>query len=63
MPKEPTLIRLPPKVFLAFARWKRGMTLGVRAACFDGDGRVFLIRHTYVRGWYFPGGGVEPSAP
>jgi 8-oxo-dGTP pyrophosphatase MutT (NUDIX family) len=61
MPKEPRLIRLPPKVFLAFARWKRGMTLGIRAACFDRDGRVFLIRHTYVRGWYFPGGGVEPG--
>jgi 8-oxo-dGTP pyrophosphatase MutT (NUDIX family) len=37
------------------------MTLGIRAACFDRDGRVFLIRHTYVRGWYFPGGGVEPG--
>ncbi|MGF9563727.1 NUDIX domain-containing protein [Neorhizobium sp. JUb45] len=37
----------------------RSMTLGVRAACFDEEGRVFLVRHTYVPGWYFPGGGVE----
>lgn len=37
----------------------RGMTLGVRAACFDEEGRVFLVRHTYVPGWYMPGGGVE----
>ena len=37
----------------------RGMTLGVRAACFDEQGRVFLVRHTYVPGWYMPGGGVE----
>lgn len=37
----------------------RGMTLGVRAACFDGEGRIFLVRHTYVPGWYMPGGGVE----
>ncbi|MBW6423045.1 NUDIX domain-containing protein [Rhizobium sp. XQZ8] len=37
----------------------RGMTLGVRAACFDREGRVFLVRHTYVPGWYMPGGGME----
>lgn len=37
----------------------RGMTLGVRAACFDSEGRIFLVRHTYVPGWYMPGGGVE----
>lgn len=35
------------------------MTLGVRAACIDGDGRVFLVRHSYTPGWYMPGGGVE----
>ncbi|WP_422371217.1 NUDIX domain-containing protein [Hoeflea sp.] len=37
----------------------RNMTLGVRAAAFDGDGRVFLVRHSYVPGWHMPGGGVE----
>ncbi|MGE7368048.1 NUDIX domain-containing protein [Neorhizobium sp. NPDC001467] len=37
----------------------RSMTLGVRAACFDEEGRVFLVRHTYLPGWYFPGGGIE----
>lgn len=37
----------------------RGMTLGVRAGCFDREGRVFLVRHTYVPGWYMPGGGIE----
>ncbi|MCM2291189.1 NUDIX domain-containing protein [Allorhizobium sp. BGMRC 0089] len=35
------------------------MTLGVRAACFDEEGRIFLVRHTYLAGWYLPGGGVE----
>lgn len=35
------------------------MTLGVRAACFDAEGRVFLVRHSYVPGWHMPGGGVE----
>lgn len=37
----------------------RPMTLGVRAAVFDEAGRVFLVRHTYVPGWYLPGGGVD----
>jgi 8-oxo-dGTP pyrophosphatase MutT (NUDIX family) len=37
----------------------RGMTMGVRAACFDAEGRVFLVRHSYVLGWHMPGGGLE----
>ncbi len=37
----------------------RGMTMGVRAACFNAEGEVFLVRHTYVPGWYMPGGGME----
>jgi ADP-ribose pyrophosphatase YjhB (NUDIX family) len=37
----------------------RGMTMGVRAACFDATGRVFLVRHSYVPGWHMPGGGLE----
>jgi len=37
------------------------MTLGVRGAVFDGDGRLFLVKHSYTPGWYLPGGGVEPG--
>lgn len=40
---------------------KRPMTLGVRAVIEDERGAVLLVRHTYVKGWYFPGGGVEPG--
>src|SRR3982751_6955949 len=35
------------------------MTLGVRAVVLDADTRVFLVRHSYVTGWYLPGGGVD----
>jgi 8-oxo-dGTP pyrophosphatase MutT (NUDIX family) len=42
-------------------RLTRAMTLGVRAAVFDAQERIFLVRHTYVPGWHLPGGGVEPG--
>ena len=37
----------------------RGLTLGVRAVVTDETGKVLLIQHTYIKGWYLPGGGVE----
>jgi ADP-ribose pyrophosphatase YjhB (NUDIX family) len=37
----------------------RPMSFGVRAIVIDADDRVFLVRHGYVSGWHFPGGGVE----
>lgn len=36
------------------------MTLGARGLLVDGD-KVLLIRHTYIRGWQLPGGGVDPG--
>jgi 8-oxo-dGTP pyrophosphatase MutT (NUDIX family) len=42
-------------------RLTRGMTLGVRALVIDPEGRVLLVKHSYVSGWHLPGGGVEPG--
>jgi 8-oxo-dGTP pyrophosphatase MutT (NUDIX family) len=52
---EPLLRR----IFHAYFLLIRGMTLGVRAVVLDADTRVFLVRHSYVTGWYLPGGGVD----
>ena len=40
-------------------RFARAMTLGVRALVIDEDGRIFLVKHSYVSGWHLLGGGVE----
>lgn len=48
------------RLFHTYFLIRRPMTLGVRAMIFSEDGQsVFLVRHTYVPGWYLPGGGVE----
>ncbi len=48
------------KFFHIYFVLKRPMTLGVRALVLnEAEGTVFLVRHTYVPGWYLPGGGVE----
>lgn len=57
--KRSLLLRLATRMAHGYFALARGMTMGVRAACFDEAGRIFLVRHSYVPGWYLPGGGVE----
>jgi 8-oxo-dGTP pyrophosphatase MutT (NUDIX family) len=51
-------VRTSAHLFIVGVR--RRMVLGTRAVLLDGD-RVLLLRHTYMPGWHFPGGGVEPG--
>ena len=46
-------------LFFTWSRLSRGMTLGVRAIATDGEGRILLVKHTYLNGWWLPGGGVD----
>lgn len=48
------------RIFHCYFLLRRPMTLGVRGMVYDRAARtVLLVRHTYLPGWQFPGGGVE----
>jgi 8-oxo-dGTP pyrophosphatase MutT (NUDIX family) len=50
---------IPNRLMHVYWRLSRGLTLGVRGLAIDAEGRVFLVKHSYVPGWHLPGGGVE----
>lgn len=47
------------RLALSLTRYQRAMTLGVRVAATDAEGRLLLVRHSYLAGWYLPGGAVD----
>lgn len=51
--------RLVHQLITFGALFQRPMTLGVRGLIIDKEDRVLLVKHTYVSGFYLPGGGVE----
>ena len=53
----PSAIR--KRLFVALGLSQRAMTLGVRILVQNEEGHILLVRHTYVSGWFLPGGGVE----
>ena len=57
---RPDILRRSLHALMRFYwRLARPLTMGVRAGVFDEQGAVLLVRHSYMRGWYLPGGGVE----
>ncbi|MEN2747443.1 NUDIX domain-containing protein [Sphingomonas sp. T9W2] len=51
--------RLLGKVARLVWRVTRPRTIGVRAVLLDAGDRIALVRHSYIDGWYLPGGGVK----
>ncbi len=54
--------RLEPVITPIFRSWwrlSRPLTIGTRVLATDDQGRVLLVKHSYVKGWHMPGGGVE----
>lgn len=58
-PEAGMLSRLTTRLITYGALAARPLTLGVRGLVVDSENRVLLVRHTYVSGYYLPGGGVE----
>jgi 8-oxo-dGTP pyrophosphatase MutT (NUDIX family) len=52
------LLRLAHNLRNFYYFFVRPITLGVRIMLIQ-NGQVLLVRHTYVDGWYFPGGGLK----
>lgn len=52
------LLRLLYSLRRLYWRLTRPLTVGVRLMAVE-EGKVLLVRHTYLDGWFLPGGGVQ----
>jgi 8-oxo-dGTP pyrophosphatase MutT (NUDIX family) len=52
------MLRLVYLAYKVYCFIFRPLTLGVRVMLIQ-DGQVLLVRHTYIDGWFMPGGGVK----
>lgn len=57
------LATLVNRMLRLYWRFRRPKTFGVRAFVFTSDGRMLLVKHTYDRYWYLPGGGRKEGEP
>ena len=48
------------RLFLFLVGVRKRLTVGVRAVLLEGR-KVLLVKQTYLPGWHFPGGGVDPG--
>jgi ADP-ribose pyrophosphatase YjhB (NUDIX family) len=54
------LFRFLYRLYGAYLWFARPLTMGVRIILMR-EGRVLLIRQTYLDGWYIPGGGIRKA--
>ncbi|MCC6458669.1 MAG: NUDIX domain-containing protein [Caldilineaceae bacterium] len=54
----PTVLRAAYLLHKAWSWLARPIELGVRMILVQ-DGKVLLVRHTYMEGWHFPGGSMK----
>lgn len=57
---------VPVKLFRVLLWVKSGFgrpSVSVRLLVLDEKDQVFLVRHTYLKGWYFPGGAIDKGEP
>lgn len=55
---SPLALRIAYRLMLVYWRITKPVFVGVRLILIQ-DGQVLLVRHTYQRHWYFPGGAVK----